>query len=311
MKTIHVITGQTATGKTAYALQKASELNGEIINFDSRQIYKHLDIVTGKDVPRSSFIEVSKAQSFTTGYYEVLHNGKTIKLWLYDIVDPKQRFSSFDFEKLCLPLLKDMFERGVTPILVGGTYLYLYFLLYGDSKLQEPNWKLREELENETVESLQERVKKENPAAFEKMNQSDRMNPHRLMRVLEKPDYTGEFKHEMTLANKLKMESSDIEVVIEGLLYSDTEMLRAALQKRVETRLENGAVEEVKELFIKGYSIDDPGLQSIGYQQISDFLENKTTYSEMVQQWTTKEYQYAKRQKTFMKKNPFILWKNL
>src|SRR3989338_8272515 len=117
-----IITGQTATGKTKLALDLVKKHDGELINFDSRQIYKYLDIITGKDIAKN-------------------------KIWLYDIVSPDQYFSSFDFVKLVTPIIADIKKRGKTPILVGGTYLYLKHMLYGiDNDNSPPDFKLREKL---------------------------------------------------------------------------------------------------------------------------------------------------------------------
>ena len=114
-----VIVGQTATGKTKLALELAEKHNGELINFDSRQVYKYLDIITGKDLPAE-------------------------KVWLYDVVTPDQYFSSFDFTKLATPIIKDIKKRGKTPILVGGTGFYVKGLIDGVETFGiPPNWELR------------------------------------------------------------------------------------------------------------------------------------------------------------------------
>src|SRR4051812_32097350 len=101
---IVIITGQTATGKTSYALDLAQKIDGELINADSRQIYKYLNIITGKDLPQSKFVKQKKLHDFTIGFYKYklnpypLNPPSYINLWLYDIVDPKQYFSSFDYQ---------------------------------------------------------------------------------------------------------------------------------------------------------------------------------------------------------------------
>ena len=132
MTNIIAIVGQTATGKTKLALELAKKHNGELINFDSRQIYKYLDIITGKD------------KDVLT-----MKQWNNITIWLYDIVTPNQYFSSFDFVKLVTPIIEDIKKRGKTPILVGGTYLYLKHLLYGiDDNNSPPNFELRKKLNN-------------------------------------------------------------------------------------------------------------------------------------------------------------------
>ena len=158
-----VITGQTATGKTKLALELAQKHNGELINFDSRQIYKHLDIITGKDIPKNSKFKIQNLElknKYNIGYYSVTICNHlkpfTTKLWLYDVASPDQYFSSFDFVKLVTPIIEDIKKRGKTPILVGGTYLYLKHLLYGfDENNSPPNFKLREKLNSKSVSYLQ------------------------------------------------------------------------------------------------------------------------------------------------------------
>src|SRR3989338_10696197 len=142
---IVIITGPSATGKTNLALQYAEKYDGELINFDSRQIYKKLDIITGKDK------QIISNFKFQISNY----------IWLYDLVDPKEYFSSFDYAKCAITVIKDITDRGMTPILVGGTYLYLYHLLYKvDTENIPPNFVLRKKLNNYNVPELQKRLLK-------------------------------------------------------------------------------------------------------------------------------------------------------
>lgn len=286
---ILVITGQTATGKTKLALELAQKHDGELVNFDSRQIYKHLDIVTGKDVDKLQGTPV----------------------WLYDIVDPKNPFSAHDYEKQALPVLKEIISRGKTPILVGGTYFYLKYLLYmKEGAESQTDWDLRTELNKKTVNELQHMLIELNKDTFEHMNDSDKLNPHRLSRKIELIKQGVEldnFSTDIILGNKLGIDNLKVEIT--GLYYEDREKLRAIIQSRVEERIEDGAVEEVKSLLKKGYSPKDPGLNTIGYKQILDFLRGAITQDQMISDWAHKEVQYAKRQYTFMKKDPNVKWK--
>ena len=161
MNNIFIIIGQTATGKTQLAYDLAKKYNGEIINCDSRQVYKLLDTITGKTI------------------------FPDIRTHLLDIVDPKEQFSSFDFVSLAHPLITNLVKKRITPILVGGTYLYLKHLLYGIDTQIPADWKLRGELNKKSVDELQKILQKAHPQAFEKLNQSDRLNPHRLIRRIE------------------------------------------------------------------------------------------------------------------------------
>jgi len=282
-----IITGQTATGKTKLALEFAQKYNGELINFDSRQIYKYLDIITGKDIPET-------------------------KIWLYNIVKPDQYFSSFDFVQQVSPIIQDIKKRGKIPILVGGTYLYIKQLLYGfEDNNSPPDFKLRNKLNNRSVEYLQKMLRKINRGVFENLNHSDRFNPRRLIRRIEIE------KHRqippispISPMSPMRPPMSPISQFI-GIRYRDKSILRKVIINRVEERLKNGAVDEVKKILKMGYTKNDPGLKTIGYQQIIKYLNKELTKEKAVEDWINKEVQYAKRQLTFMKKDKNIIWREI
>jgi len=304
-----IITGQTATGKTKLALELAKKHNGELINFDSRQIYKYLDIITGKDLPPrwSSRALRCHCDPDSVGRSNLSVNSVEGSVWLYDIVSPDQYFSSFDFVKQVMPIIKDVKKRNKTPILVGGTYLYLKHLLYGiDDNNSPPNFKLRDELNNKTVEELQNILKKLDVQSINRLNNSDRNNPRRLIRKIEiiksNPKGTG-FKR-----------SDPLRYVPDqfiGIKYKKKEDLVKAIKIRVDKRLKQGAVEEVQSLLKKGYKETDPGMKTIGYQEIIQYLKGKITKKQAIEQWINHEIQYAKRQYTFMKKDKSIIWKEI
>lgn len=342
-----IITGQTATGKTKLALELAKKYNGELINCDSRQIYKKLNIITGKDLEKSSKFKVkSSALNFDIGYYKLpVPTGSnrfqpistdsnrlqpiltdfnqfqliptdfnrfqliSTKIWLYDIVDPKQYFSSFDWKNCAQIVIEDIKRRGKTPIIVGGTYLYIKHLLYGvETENIPPNWQLRKKLKNKSVRQLQEILKKISPHLFNQLNQSDKNNPRRLIRKLEIANHLKSTNqiNSSYLPNLSNFKEIPWQII--GLKFKNKDKLNQAIKNRVEKRLKNGAIEEVETLIKKGYSENDPGLKTIGYQQIIAYLKGKLTEKELIQQWTTAEIQYAKRQYTFMKKDPNIKW---
>ncbi|MDO8741583.1 MAG: tRNA (adenosine(37)-N6)-dimethylallyltransferase MiaA [Candidatus Roizmanbacteria bacterium] len=297
-----IITGQTATGKTKLALELAKKYNGELINFDSRQIYKYLDIITGKD------------KDVLT-----MKQWNNVTIWLYDIVSPNQYFSSFDFVKLAIPIIKDIQDRKKIPILVGGTYLYLKHLLYGIDDNNPPNFKLREKLNNKSVSYLQKYLISLNPQIFESLNHSDQLNPRRLMRRIEietgpvSPSFPSGFgtqKVASTPPGSLKSRHP-FQFKIIGLKYKDKSKLRQVIEKRVEERLKNGAIDEVKKILEMGYKESDPGLKTIGYQQIIKYLNKKLIKEKAIEDWINKEVQYAKRQLTFMKKDKNIEWREI
>lgn len=282
-----IITGQTATGKTKLALEKAKKYNGELINFDSRQIYKYLDIITGKDKEMLT-----------------MKQWNNVTIWLYDTVSPNQYFSSFDFVKQVTPVIKDIENRNKTPILVGGTYLYLKHLLYGiDDNNSPPDFKLREKLNNKSVDYLQKYLISLNLQIFERLNHSDQLNPRRLIRKIE-------IAKKGTLLIRSVLKRTDPEIFI-GLKYKDKSKLRQAIEKRVEERLKNGAIDEVKKILEMGYKKSDPGMKTIGYQQIIKYLNKELTKEKAIEDWINKEVQYAKRQYTFMKKDKNIKWREI
>lgn len=284
---LFILFGQTASGKTAKALELVDKYNGEIVNFDSRQIYKKLDIVTGKDKP-------------TDPKY---------KIWLYDIVDPKNIFSSAEYTELAMQVITDIISRGKTPILVGGTGYYLRHLLFGAPEIHvAEDWNLRKQLETKTVLELQELLKEKNTSFFESMNNSDRNNPRRLIRRIEIAKSGGSLPllaQQETLTTRLvhlQGVQSGITISYIPFFHSTTNTVREKITQRVEARIADGAIQEVEGLLKEGYTKTDPGLNAIGYQQIIGYIENKLTLSEMKKQWITKEVQYAKRQKTYFNK---------
>ncbi|PJC33332.1 tRNA (adenosine(37)-N6)-dimethylallyltransferase MiaA [Candidatus Roizmanbacteria bacterium CG_4_9_14_0_2_um_filter_35_15] len=279
-----IITGQTATGKTKLAQDFAKKYDGELVNFDSRQVYKYLDIITGKDK--------STMKQF---------NNETI--WLYDIVTPDQYFSSYDFVQQATKVIKDIQKRGKTPILVGGSYFYLKHLLYGFENKVPPNFKLREKLNKKSVSQLQEILKKLDVQSINQLNNSDRNNPRRLIRKIE--IHLGK---EAERARSWNQKISVSSFSITGLRYKNKENLVNAIKSRVEKRLKQGAIREVKSLLKRGYKKTDQGLKTIGYQQIISYLEGKISKQEAIKQWITAEVQYAKRQNTFMKNDKNINW---
>jgi len=309
---IFVLFGQTATGKTSKALELVDQYNGEIINFDSRQIYKKLDIVTGKDRPKNAQFVSRAAQNvsnkYMVGYYE-FNNGVRFalhasRLWLYDLVDPKEAYSSAEYVRIAERTISDVISRGKTPILVGGTGFYLYHLLYGVPQVSVPeNWPLRKELGRKSVGELTELLKQKNSSLFDEMNESDRMNPRRIIRRIEIAYAGGSLAPkptEVTLAHRLNCKNITFRYL--PFFHTDSEKTREIIRARIMKRLDAGAIEETQSLLNEGYKPTDPGLNAIGYQQIISYINNECTKEQMIELWLTREIQYAKRQKTFFKK---------
>lgn len=321
-KSITIITGQTATGKTKLGLQLAQKYNGELINCDSRQVYRYLDIITGKDLTDHQFHLEQKVNNFDIGYYKMakLLNGNYIPLWLYDIVNPKQYFSSYDYVRCVMNVIKRLLEENKTPIIVGGTYFYLRHLLYGvETENIPPDWKLRKELENKTVEELQLILKQlatrlargslGKGGLIDQSNRSEKNNPQRLIRKIEiLKSGRDVINHVSTLSFQFNTFFQKLNVTLIGLRFKNKNNAKQAIEKRVKERLKNGAIDEVKNLLDRDYNENDPGMKTIGYKQIIQYLKDKLSEEETIQQWITKERQYSKRQYTFMKRDKNIVW---
>lgn len=281
-----VITGQTATGKTSLAVELAKKHGGELVNFDSRQIYQHLDIITGKDLPPS-------------------------EIHLYDIVTPDKYFSSYDYVAKARPVIEEIWNRGRTPVLVGGTYLYLKHLLYDFDVQAPPDFDLRKILNKKTVPELQEKLMELSQGEIDTMNNSDRNNSRRLIRRIEIISKGQSFRRTDPISQgNLRSNRLGVTSYI-GLKYKDKEKLIEAIKIRVSKRIEAGAVAEVEKLLRMGYGENDPGMKTIGYQELIKYLKGVISYEHAVEQWINHEVQYAKRQYTFMKKDVNISWKEI
>lgn len=282
---VFVITGQTATGKTDLAVNKALEYDGEIVNADSRHVYRYLDVVTGKDSTRAF--------------------QKNIPVHLQDCVTPDQPFSSYDFVLLAIMKIADILKRGKTPIVVGGTYLYIQHLLYGQSIQVQPNPQLREELSQKSKEELQNMLNCLH--SNHRLNSSDWNNPRRLIRQIEIYSSVESRKPTRSVPPTHGI-STMYDLNIIGLKHPNPDVARKKIQSRVEQRLKDGALDETRSLLKNGYKKTDPGLQTIGYTQLIAHLNGELSLEEAIMRWTTAEVQYAKRQLTFMKKDPYIQW---
>ena len=192
---ILIIAGPTASGKTSLSIELAKKFNSEVISADSRQVYKHLTIVTGKDLQLTDrvFHTKEKTNCFDIGYYKC--TDENTLLWLYDIVEPWSEFSAYDYKICALEVIDDIVKRGKTPIIVGGSYLYIKNLLYDTVNTQiPPNKKLRDQLSKLSVEELQKKLYSYTSSTLQSLNESDQRNPHRLIRKIEIEEGRSEHK---------------------------------------------------------------------------------------------------------------------
>lgn len=280
---IIVILGPTASGKSDMAVSLAKKIGGEIISADSRQVYKGLDIGTGK---------ITKKEM------------RGVKHHLLDVANPKKRFSASDFKKLAKKAIKEIIERKKVPIICGGTGFYIDALV-GDKQIPEvpPNQKLREKLEKKKVEELFEILKKLDP---ERALSIDAKNPRRLVRAIE-ICHTLESVPKLE-AKSLELKDKKYEVIKIGIKIPEKE-LKERINKRIEKWFRMGFLKEVQDLHKKGLSWKRMAEIGLEYKIVSLFLQDKISEEEMKERMQTETWQYAKRQMTWFKKDKNITWR--
>lgn len=280
---IVVILGPNASGKSDLAVALAKKFNGEIVSADSRQVYKGMDIGTGK-VP----LQKKKDGLFYKG----------IKHYLVDVVSPKKIFTVTDYQKLGKEAIKEILNKNKLPIICGGTGFYIDALIYEyQFPNVKPNPQLRKKLDGLTTEKLFQKLKELDPKYAKRI---DPFNRRRLIRALE---IILTLKKPMPPLKK----SSPYEVLKIGVFRS-TQELKKRIEKRLIKRLKEGMIKEIKKLHQKGVSwkrLYDFGLE---YRYISLYLQKKLTYPEMFEQLKTKIWQYARRQMIWFKKDKEIKW---
>ena len=288
-----VILGATSTGKTDLALSFAKKLNGQLISADSRQVYKYLDIGTGKKPGHE--VEIKKKDGFWMM--------DRIKVWLYDIVSPQIQFSLYEYILKAKDAIKKISENRKLPILVGGTGFYIRSLLEGLSAFgfaKDPV--LRKELAALSPEEIGSRIYQINPEIFINLNNSEAKNALRLIRIYEKLTSP---KIEKTFIGLEK----NFDVLKIGL-KTDRKILRERIKQRLLKRIEERMIEESKKLLAEKIltfdRMEDLGLE---YRYIAKFLKGEIkTQEELVEILSLKIGQYAKRQETWFKKEKNVIW---
>jgi len=304
MRKLLTICGPTATGKTALGIRLAKRFAGEIISADSRQVYRGMDIGTGKDLPAKAKFQVSNSElkKLGLGYYLF----DQIPVWLLDVVRPDQEFSVAQYVKLARLVIADLWRRGKLPILVGGTGFYLQAVIDGLGSLGiEPDWELRKKLSRWGVEQLREKLRRLDPARLQGMNESDRQNPRRLIRAIEigLRKKKGKVDHQ---DHGLKLKRSEILLI--GL-KAPTQELYQRIDRRVKERVRQGIEKEIQKLLNAGYTWSSSVLgTTIGYQEWRPFFEGQASREEVIKRWQFAEHAYARRQMTWFKRDPRINW---
>jgi len=276
---IIVILGPTASGKSALAVKMAKKINGEIISADSRQVYKGLDIGAGK---------ITKKEMGGIPHY------------CLDIVSPKKIFTVVDFKKCADKAIEEIFAKNKTPIIVGGTGLYIQAIV-DNIVLPEvkPNWKLRKELEKKTTEEMFKMLKKLDP---ERAKNIDAKNPRRLIRAIEIAKALGKIPN-------LAVKPPSWEFLQIGLKLPD-EILKKNIEKRIKKMLKGGLVAEMKKLRKSGLSWKRIYELGFEYKYPALFLRREISKDEMLSKMLIENRQYAKRQMTWFKRDKRIKWIN-
>lgn len=277
---IIVICGPTASGKTKLGIDIANKINGEIISADSMQIYKYMDIGTAKPTKQE------RAQA--------VHH-------LIDFVDPSQRYSVADFKNDAENTIKDILKRGKTPIIVGGTGLYINSLIYNIEYHEEIyDNEYRRQLEKEELSKLYELAIKIDEKAMEKISPNDRK---RISRVLEIYHSTGKTKTQLEIESRKELEYN-YKIFV---LTTEREKLYDRINKRVDIMIEDGLINEVENL-LKKYDEFPTAMQGLGYKEVVEYLQNKISKDEMIEKIKQESRRYAKRQLTWFRSYKDATW---
>ena len=271
MSRVIVITGPTAVGKTKLSIELAKKLNGEIINADAMQVYKGLNIGTAKVTEKEK---------------------ENIPHHLFDIKEVEEEYSIYNYQKDCRKVIDDILRRNKTPILVGGTGLYIKAALY--------DYKLSEEKANNTYDNLKtEEIYKELLKLDKDIN-IDKNNRRRLIRAL------NYYKENNTSISNNKTNKLLYDTIFIGLT-TDREILYKKINQRVDNMIENGLLEEVKYYYDKNIKAK-PLINGIGYKELYNYFDGLCSKEEAVEKIKQNSRHYAKRQYTFLNHQLNVVW---
>jgi tRNA dimethylallyltransferase len=267
-----LIFGPTATGKSALAYSLAKETGADVLSYDSRHVYKEMNIVTGKDYPPAD---------------------SPFQLYGVDLVAPDQNFSIRHYYEYALPLISEYKETNKPLILVGGSWLYAQVLLNPPRSLFVAQDKqLREKLSQLSVETLQNQLQRQDKAAWTRLNHSDRNNPRRLIRAIEvASQLTSNTPQPLILPGDFSLR----------LQILPLEQIEFNIRQRITQRLQSGALEETRHLLEHYPDWSYPAFSSTGYKYIRKCIEGSITKQQLIDLWYQQERAYAKRQLTWIK----------
>jgi tRNA dimethylallyltransferase len=283
-----LIAGATAVGKSAVAMELARRVGGEIISVDSMQVYRGMDIGTAKPSPAERA--------------EVPHH-------LIDVVELSESFDAAKFVQLAKTAMAQIQSRGRTPIFCGGTGLYFKAFLEGLGAAPAADDTLRAELRRTPLADLLEELEQLDPEAYRMV---DRANPRRVIRALEVIRVSGrpysEQRAAWQKASQAEPPPPDRWPYLFVGLERDHNELRGRIDERVKTMFEQGLVEEVKSLLSRGLAENLTAMQALGYRQVVEYLGGARSLEETVPLVQQKTRHYAKRQKTWFRRQAHIHW---
>ena len=275
---------QLLHGKTAISIELAKKIGGEIISADSMQIYKYMDIGSAKPT---------------------IEEMQGIKHYMLDFIEPNQRYSVADYKKQAEECIERILENGKTPIIVGGTGLYInsliYAIEYNDTKIdQEFRNELEKRANKEGLEKLYIEACNIDKEAMKNISPNDQK---RIIRVLEIYKETGKTKTELEAESRKKIKY-DFKVFVTNMERSK---LYERINRRVDIMIEQGLIEETKKI-ISMYDEFPTAMQAIGYKEIKEYLDGILTKEEAIEKIKMESRRYAKRQLTWFRKNQNTTW---
>ena len=288
MQKVIVICGPTASGKTSLSIELAKQINGEIVSADSMQIYDEMQIGTAKP-------DEEEMQG--------------IKHYLIGNIQPTARYSVSEYKIDAINAIEEILQKGKTPIVVGGTGLYVNSLIYGiDYPEVETDLEYRAELERiveeKGLEYLYNKAVQIDPEAMQNISKNDQK---RILRVLEIYKETGKTKTQLEIESRKNGIPYDYKVFA---LNMPREILYNRINQRVDIMIQKGLVEEVKELYNKYGEKLTTAMQGIGYKEVVEYLKGNLTKEEMIEKIKMETRRYAKRQLTWFRKIENIVWLN-
>ncbi len=270
-----VILGPTASGKTRLAVRLAYDMASEIISADSRQVYRGMDIGTGKDLS------------------EYIIDGIAVPYHLIDIVDPDYEFNVFEYQRRFFKCFSELSARSIIPVMTGGTGLYIESVIGNYRMLEVPeNQALRRELETEDLQVLRERLLRLNPHVH---NTTDLLDRKRLIRAIEIQEFTKR------QAGDVDLNLPPIFPLVIGIRWDRT-ILRQKITRRLKDRLESGMIEEIRKLNASGISWEKLDYFGLEYRYVGLYIQGKLSYNDMFLKLNTRIHQFAKKQETWFRR---------